>query len=100
MLQNGSSWEHMYFYQNANYICPLSVIRQDTNYICPHFVSALCMELVIYTDQTPTHAKGSGVWSLTSDWNWGKLAPSTSQYIFHSLNGTCLLYIELMGLER
>lgn len=52
MLQNGSSWEHMYFYQNANYIVPSVLSRQDANYICPHFVSALCMELVIYTDQT------------------------------------------------
>lgn len=52
MLQNGSSWEHMYFYQNANYICSFSGIRQDANYICPHFVSALCMEPVIYADQT------------------------------------------------
>lgn len=27
----------------------------------PHFVSDLCMELVIYTDQTPAHPKDSGV---------------------------------------
>lgn len=69
MLQNGSSWEHMYFYQNANYICSFSGIRQDASYICPHFVSALCMEPVIYADQTLAQPKGSGMWSLTSDWN-------------------------------
>lgn len=59
---------------------------------CPHILSSLCIWLVIYMYQTPTHWKAPGVWSLTSDWNKAN-SPHTSgpalpsQCLLHHLNG-------------